>query len=43
MATALVDMYSKCGCVESALSVFESNVDKDAGTWNAMISGVEVE
>lgn len=40
LATALVDMYSKCGCVESALSVFESIPDKDAGTWNAMISGV---
>ncbi|TKY73187.1 Pentatricopeptide repeat-containing protein [Spatholobus suberectus] len=40
LATALVDMYSKCGCVESALSVFQSIVDKDAGAWNAMISGV---
>ena len=39
MATALVDMYSKCGCVESALSVFDCIVDKDAGAWNAMISG----
>ncbi|KAK7327749.1 hypothetical protein VNO77_21839 [Canavalia gladiata] len=40
LATALVDMYSKCGCVKSALSVFGSIVDKDAGAWNAMISGV---
>lgn len=40
LATALVDMYSKCGCVESALSVFESISNKDAGAWNAMISGV---
>jgi len=40
LATALVDMYSKCGCVESALSVFESIPDKDEGAWNAMISGV---
>ncbi|KAF7806381.1 pentatricopeptide repeat-containing protein [Senna tora] len=40
LATALVDMYSKCGCVESALSVFESIPSKDAGAWNAMISGV---
>ncbi|KHN08393.1 Pentatricopeptide repeat-containing protein [Glycine soja] len=39
LATALVDMYSKCGCVESALSVFDCIVDKDAGAWNAMISG----
>lgn len=40
LATALVDMYSKCGCVESALSVFDGISDKDVGAWNAMISGV---
>ncbi|KAB1209076.1 hypothetical protein CJ030_MR6G025950 [Morella rubra] len=40
LATALVDMYSKCGCVESALPVFESIPKKDAGAWNAMISGI---
>lgn len=39
LATALVDMYSKCGHVESALSVFEGITNKDAGAWNAMISG----
>lgn len=37
---ALVDMYSKCGCVESALAVFDGISDKDVGAWNAMISGV---
>ncbi|XP_054795867.1 pentatricopeptide repeat-containing protein At2g22410, mitochondrial-like [Prosopis cineraria] len=40
LATALVDMYSKCGCVGSALSVFEAMPCKDTGAWNAMISGV---
>ncbi|CAK9182155.1 unnamed protein product [Ilex paraguariensis] len=40
LATALVDMYSKCGCVELALSVFEDITNKDAGAWNAIISGV---
>ncbi|ESW10302.1 hypothetical protein PHAVU_009G197700 [Phaseolus vulgaris] len=40
LTTALVDMYSKCGSVESALSVFQSIVNKDAGAWNAMICGV---
>lgn len=40
LATALVDMYSKCGYVESALSVFEGISRKDAGAWNAVISGV---
>ncbi|KAL5098563.1 hypothetical protein RYX36_002890 [Vicia faba] len=40
LATAFVDMYSKCGCVESALDVFYGISDKDVGAWNAMISGV---
>ncbi|XP_023549650.1 pentatricopeptide repeat-containing protein At5g06540-like [Cucurbita pepo subsp. pepo] len=40
LATALVDMYSKCGYIESALAVFEGISNKDAGAWNAMISGV---
>lgn len=40
LATALVDMYSKCGCVDSALAVFKGIADKDTGAWNAMISGV---
>ncbi|KAJ4950796.1 hypothetical protein NE237_027628 [Protea cynaroides] len=31
LATALVDMYSKCGCVEPALLVFEGILNKDAG------------
>ncbi|PNY15321.1 pentatricopeptide repeat-containing protein at5g66520-like protein [Trifolium pratense] len=40
LATALVDMYSKCGCVGSALTVFDGISNKDVGAWNAMISGV---
>uniref|UniRef100_A0A7N0TZ24 Uncharacterized protein n=1 Tax=Kalanchoe fedtschenkoi TaxID=63787 RepID=A0A7N0TZ24_KALFE len=39
LGTALVDMYSRCGCLDSALSVFELIEDKDAGAWNAIISG----
>ncbi|KAA8523022.1 hypothetical protein F0562_009445 [Nyssa sinensis] len=39
LATALVDMYSKCSCVELAFSVFEGIPSKDAGAWNAIISG----
>ncbi|XP_057507709.1 pentatricopeptide repeat-containing protein At5g48910-like [Actinidia eriantha] len=42
LATALVDMYSKCGGVESALSVFEGIPNKDAGAWNAIISGASM-
>ncbi|PIA65673.1 hypothetical protein AQUCO_00100879v1 [Aquilegia coerulea] len=40
LATAITDMYAKCGCVEAALSVFEGIKSKDVGAWNAMISGV---
>ncbi|KAF8406947.1 hypothetical protein HHK36_006068 [Tetracentron sinense] len=40
LATALADMYSKCGCVESAFSVFEGIPNKDVSAWNAIISGV---
>lgn len=40
LATALVDMYSKCGRVELALTVFEGIQDKDSQAWNSIISGV---
>ncbi|XP_058113208.1 pentatricopeptide repeat-containing protein At5g06540-like [Magnolia sinica] len=40
LGTALVDMYAKCGCIESAMSVFEDISEKDVGAWNAIISGV---
>lgn len=39
LATSLVDMYSKCGCVRLALTVFDQIHDKDSGAWNAIISG----
>lgn len=40
LATALVDMYSKCGCVKLALTTFEKIQNKDSRAWNAIISGV---
>ncbi|KAL0346575.1 UNVERIFIED_CONTAM: Pentatricopeptide repeat-containing protein [Sesamum calycinum] len=40
LATALVDMYSKCGCMNLALTVFEQIHDKDSRAWNAIISGL---
>ncbi|XP_071930602.1 pentatricopeptide repeat-containing protein At4g18840-like [Coffea arabica] len=42
LATALVDMYSKCGCIEKAVEVFDSASRKDVSTWNAMITGFSV-
>ncbi|XP_009627120.1 pentatricopeptide repeat-containing protein At4g18840 [Nicotiana tomentosiformis] len=40
LATALVDMYCKCGCIEKALEVFNGTLRKDISTWNAMIAGL---
>ncbi|KAG6421286.1 hypothetical protein SASPL_117836 [Salvia splendens] len=40
LATALVDMYSKCGCVDLALTVFEEIQEKDCRAWNCIISGM---
>lgn len=42
LATALVDMYSKCSCVKLALTVFEEIQDKDSGASNAIISRVVI-
>lgn len=39
IGTALVDMYSKCGELESAKSVFEKMPEHDVVSWNAMIMG----
>lgn len=40
VATALVDMYSKCGSIDKALEVFNSCLRKDISTWNSIISGL---
>ncbi|KAG6402902.1 hypothetical protein SASPL_135116 [Salvia splendens] len=41
LATALIDMYSKCGDLEKALDVFHSvECAKDVFVWSAMIAGL---
>ncbi|ONI30726.1 hypothetical protein PRUPE_1G269600 [Prunus persica] len=41
LGTALVDMYSKCGCWQLAYGTFkELNENRNLFTWNAMISGM---
>lgn len=40
LATALIDMYSKCGCLEKAKQVFDHMVSKDVISFNAMIMGL---
>ncbi|XP_010257116.1 PREDICTED: pentatricopeptide repeat-containing protein At1g08070, chloroplastic-like [Nelumbo nucifera] len=39
VGTALVNMYSKCGALESAQHVFDCMPDRDVVAWNAMIMG----
>ena len=39
VCTALIDMYSKCGSLEEAVSVFNDAPRKDVVAWNAMIAG----
>ncbi|CAK9182582.1 unnamed protein product [Ilex paraguariensis] len=42
LATALVDMYSKCGYIEKAFEVFNDTLRKDVSTWNSMITGLSI-
>lgn len=39
LGMALVDMYAKCGSIESAKKVFQEFPKKDVMTWTAMILG----
>ncbi|XP_047328732.1 pentatricopeptide repeat-containing protein At4g39952, mitochondrial [Impatiens glandulifera] len=39
VATALVDMYAKCGQLEKSREIFEAMQEKDVVSWNVMISG----
>ncbi|XP_050941466.1 pentatricopeptide repeat-containing protein At5g66520-like isoform X3 [Cucumis melo] len=40
LGTTLIDMYMKCGCVETALEVFYGMIEKGVSTWNALILGL---
>lgn len=40
LGTALIHMYSKCGCIESALRVFNSISRRKIGHWTAVIVGL---
>ncbi|KAL1340832.1 hypothetical protein HN51_027294 [Arachis hypogaea] len=39
LKTSLVDMYSKCGDIDTAYGLFIKANDRDISMWNAMISG----
>jgi pentatricopeptide repeat protein len=38
VGTALIDMYAKCGSIESAFQLFDKMCNKDVVSWNAMIA-----
>lgn len=40
LSTGLVDLYAKCGCIETAKEIFKSCRDKKLFTWNAMLNGL---
>lgn len=42
VGTALIDMYSKCGCLEKAREIFYRMITKDVVSFNAMIMGLAV-
>eukprot|EP01018_Ginkgo_biloba_P037492 Gb_02031 [translate_table: standard] len=39
VGTALIDMYVKCGCIESARQVFDDMSKRNECSWNSMIAG----
>lgn len=39
LGTALIDMFSKCGCLDMAEKVFDKMPHRDVICWNTMISG----
>ncbi|XP_031374850.1 pentatricopeptide repeat-containing protein At5g04780, mitochondrial isoform X1 [Punica granatum] len=39
VATALLDLYAKCGLINDANSIFESMRDRSEVTWSSMIAG----
>ncbi|XP_052182182.1 pentatricopeptide repeat-containing protein At5g50990 [Diospyros lotus] len=42
LGSALIDMYSRCGRIETAKEIFEAIKRDDISIWNAMINGLAV-
>ncbi|KAK2655521.1 hypothetical protein Ddye_008573 [Dipteronia dyeriana] len=40
LGNALIDMYAKCGSIETAMEVFREMREKDVSTWNSVIGGL---
>ncbi|KAL5213728.1 hypothetical protein ABZP36_002880 [Zizania latifolia] len=39
VGTSVVDMYTKCGCLDTAVSIFQKMPLKNVSSWNALING----
>ncbi|KAK4266011.1 hypothetical protein QN277_026989 [Acacia crassicarpa] len=42
LATTIIDMYCKCGCLEMAFEVFSKLPEKGVSSWNCMIGGLAI-
>ncbi|XP_009629430.1 pentatricopeptide repeat-containing protein At2g45350, chloroplastic [Nicotiana tomentosiformis] len=42
LGVALIDMYAKCGSVDSAIGVFDDIQERTVDHWNAMIGGLAI-
>lgn len=42
LATTIIDMYCKCGCLEKAYEVFHGLNTKGLSSWNCMIGGLAI-
>ncbi|KAM5571501.1 pentatricopeptide repeat-containing protein [Rosa sericea] len=42
LSAALIDMYSKCGRVQTAREIFDADQHNDVSVWNAMINGLAI-
>lgn len=40
VGTALIDMYSKCGCIDKSLEIFHRLKKKDMASWTSIICGL---
>lgn len=42
VANTLIDLYSKCGCIDEALQVFHQIPDKNVISWTSIILGLKI-
>lgn len=42
LCTGLVNLYAKCGCIDTAIELFHTSPEKNLHSWNAMIVGMSM-